>query len=170
MVEEVGVCKDAPLLETVLWETHRKSCLPGMGWAGSQQQTQSRWDGWVPAAGWAACPATSPGREMALCWHSPSTRDKSTCLCLLALPWHPAECMMASLGVLFPMNSCSCYASGKVPLWFGLNSVLLPHSFSQNRMSSVECEGEILLKYKKILQVSLLLKQTLDHPMKNQTE
>lgn len=42
------------------------------------------------------------------------------------------------------------FASGKLPLWFDLNSALLPTVFfSQNRMSSVERESEIILKYKK---------------------
>lgn len=60
----------------------------------------------------------APGTEMA--------QDKSMCLFLLALPWHPPELVMASLGVPFPIDSRGCFASGKVPLWFDLNSILLP--------------------------------------------
>lgn len=81
--------------EILLWETPRRSCLPGVGLAGSPQQTWTSWEGWAPAAGQAACPATVPrardGSAGTGC--SPRARGRSTGLFLVS-----AECRVASLG------------------------------------------------------------------------
>lgn len=92
------------------------------------------WGGWLPADGCAACPATAynavlseatllawaaalphePRAHALFCWHFPGILQSVRCLLF---------------GVLFPINSRSCLAAGKLPLLFDLNSVGLPMIF-----------------------------------------
>lgn len=93
-------------METVLWETRRRSCLPGMGSAGSHQQREARRDGWAPAAGQAACPATgSRDRD--------GTRQEH----VLVPAGTSLASSRASLGVPFPMDSLKTVAVLLLERW-----------------------------------------------------
>lgn len=82
----------------------------------------------------------APGTEMA--------QDRSMCWFLLALPWHPPELLWVShFQWTHSKQWLFCFWKGGTLVGFKISS--LAYSTSRNRMSSVECGGEKILKYKK---------------------